>query len=276
MNININGSFYDLSSPKIMGILNVTPDSFYDGGKFNTIKEILIHVEKMTNEGMDILDIGGYSSRPGAKKISVNEELSRIIPVLKEIKYNFKELIISIDTYKSIVAERTLDLGANIINDISAGNLDDNMLKVVSDFNCPYIMMHMKGNPETMQKNPNYDNPTKEIINYLAKRIKKAVEYNINDIIIDPGLGFGKSLDHNFDILSNLEYFSMLDKPILVGFSRKSMIYKSLDTTKEKSLNGTSVLNSIALGKGAKILRVHDVKEAKECVILHKKLNNTF
>ena len=276
MNININGSFYDLSSPKIMGILNVTPDSFYDGGKFNTIKEILIHVEKMTNEGMDILDIGGYSSRPGAKKISVNEELSRIIPVLKEIKYNFKELIISIDTYKSIVAERTLDLGANIINDISAGSLDDNMLKVVSDFNCPYIMMHMKGNPETMQKNPNYDNPTKEIINYLAKRIKKAVEYNINDIIIDPGLGFGKSLDHNFDILSNLEYFSMLDKPILVGFSRKSMIYKSLDTTKEKSLNGTSVLNSIALGKGAKILRVHDVKEAKECVILHKKLNNTF
>ena len=276
MNININGSFYDLSSPKIMGILNVTPDSFYDGGKFNTIKEILIHVEKMTNEGMDILDIGGYSSRPGAKKISVNEELSRIIPVLKEIKYNFKELIISIDTYRSIVAERTLDLGVDIINDISAGNLDDNMLKVVSDFKCPYIMMHMKGNPETMQKNPNYDNPTKEIINYLAIRIKKAVEYNINDIIIDPGFGFGKSLDHNFDILSNLEYFSMLDKPILVGFSRKSMIYKSLDTTKEKSLNGTSVLNSIALGKGAKILRVHDVKEAKECVILHKKLNNTF
>lgn len=276
MNININGNFYDLSSPKIMGILNVTPDSFYDGGKFNTIKEILIHVEKMTNEGMDILDIGGYSSRPGAKKISVNEELSRIIPVLKEIKYNFKELIISIDTYRSIVAERTLDLGVDIINDISAGNLDDNMLKVISNFKCPYIMMHMKGNPQTMQKNPNYDNPTKEIINYLAKRIKKAVEYNIHDIIIDPGFGFGKSLDHNFDILSNLEYFSMLDKPILVGFSRKSMIYKSLDTTKEKSLNGTSVLNSIALGKGAKILRVHDVKEAKECVILHKKLNNTF
>ena len=276
MNININGNFYDLSSPKIMGILNVTPDSFYDGGKFNTIKEILIHVEKMTNEGMDILDIGGYSSRPGAKKIAVNEELSRVIPVLKEIKYNFKELIISIDTYRSIVAERTLDLGADIINDISAGNLDDNMLKVISNFKCPYIMMHMKGNPETMQKNPNYDNPTKEIINYLAKRIKKAIEYNIHDIIIDPGFGFGKLLDHNFDILSNLEYFSMLDKPILVGFSRKSMIYKTLDTTKEKSLNGTSILNSIALCKGAKILRVHDVKEAKECVILYKKLNNGF
>ena len=271
MNINIKGNFYDLSSPKIMGILNVTPDSFYDGGKFNTDKEILIHVEKMIDEGMDILDIGGYSSRPGAKKITVNEEVNRVIPVLKEIKYNFKELIISIDTFRSIVAERTLDLGADIINDISAGNLDDNMLKIISDFKCPYIMMHMQGNPETMQKNPNYDNPTKEIISYLATRIKKAIEFNIHDIIIDPGFGFGKSLDHNFDILSNLEYFSMLDKPILVGFSRKSMIYKSLDISKDKSLNGTSVLNSIALGKGAKILRVHDVKEAKECVILHNK-----
>jgi|TARA_B100001094_G_C18145739_1_gene780552 dihydropteroate synthase len=272
MNINIRGNLYDLSSPKIMGILNVTPDSFYDGGKFKTNKEILIHVEKMINDGMDILDIGGYSSRPGAKNITTSEEIDRVIPVLKEIKFNFKELIISIDTFRSIVAKKTLDMGADIINDISAGTLDNSMLKTISDYKCVYIMMHMKGNPKTMQKDPKYSNPTKEIINYLAKRLKIARELNIHDLIIDPGFGFGKSLDHNFEILSNLNYFSMLEQPILAGFSRKSMIYKTLKINKESSINGTSALNTIALTKGVKILRVHDVKEAKECVILHNKI----
>ena len=271
MNINIRGNLYDLSSPKIMGILNVTPDSFYDGGKYKSLKEILNHVEKMIEDGMDILDIGGYSSRPGAKDITIDEELNRVIPIIKELKKIFPKLIISIDTFRSLVAEKSLDHGIDIINDISAGMLDDNMFNIIANYQCPYIMMHMQGSPQNMQDNPSYENPTREIISFLAKRVKSAREKKIIDIIIDPGFGFGKSIDHNFKILSNLEHFSMLDLPILTGFSRKSMIFKTLNTDKENSLNGTSILNTIALMKGAKILRVHDVKEAKECVLLYNK-----
>ena len=271
MNINIRGRLFDLSKPKVMGILNLTPDSFYDGGVHNEINKIEDHVNKMVNDGMDILDIGGYSSKPGAKNISVDEELSRVIPILKHIRKIFPELVISIDTFRSKIASASLNEGADIINDISGGTLDKNMMSIVSKNNCPYILMHMQGNPQNMQNDPSYENVTLEIIQYLAQRIKIAHDNNIVDIIVDPGFGFGKTLEHNFEILNNLEKFNVLDTPILAGFSRKSMIYKTLKTSSEKALNGTSSLNTIALTKGAKILRVHDVKEAKECIILHEK-----
>ena len=271
MNINIRGRLFDLSKPKVMGILNLTPDSFYDGGIHNEINNIENHVNKMVVDGMDILDIGGYSSKPGAKNISVDEELTRVIPVLKHIRKIFPDLVISIDTFRSKIASRSLDEGADIINDISGGTLDKNMMSVVAKNNCPYILMHMQGNPQNMQNDPSYENVTLEIIQYLAQRIKIAHDNNIVDIIVDPGFGFGKTLEHNFEILNNLEKFNVLDTPILAGFSRKSMIYKTLKTSSEKALNGTSSLNTIALTKGAKILRVHDVKEAKECIILHEK-----
>ena len=271
MNINIRGRLFDLSKPKVMGILNLTPDSFYDGGVHNEINKIEDHVNKMVNDGMDILDIGGYSSKPGAKNISVDEELTRVIPVLKHIRKIFPDLVISIDTFRSKIASASLNEGADIINDISGGTLDKNMMSVVAKNNCPYILMHMQGNPQNMQNDPSYENVTLEIIQYLAQRIKIAHDNNIVDIIVDPGFGFGKTLEHNFEILNNLEKFNVLDRPILAGFSRKSMIYKTLKTSSEKALNGTSSLNTIALTKGAKILRVHDVKEAKECIILHEK-----
>ena len=271
MNINIRGRLFDLSKPKVMGILNLTPDSFYDGGVHNEINKIEDHVNKMVNDCMDILDIGGYSSKPGAKNISVDEELSRVIPILKHIRKIFPELVISIDTFRSKIASASLNEGADIINDISGGTLDKNMMSVVAKNNCPYILMHMQGNPQNMQNDPSYENVTLEIIQYLAQRIKIAHDNNIVDIIVDPGFGFGKTLENNFEILNNLEKFNVLDTPILAGFSRKSMIYKTLKTSSEKALNGTSSLNTIALTKGAKILRVHDVKEAKECIILHEK-----
>lgn len=271
MNINIRGRLFDLSKPKVMGILNLTPDSFYDGGVHNEINKIEDHVNKMVNDGMDILDIGGYSSKPGAKNISVDEELSRVIPILKHIRKIFPELVISIDTFRSKIASASLNEGADIINDISGGTLDKNMMSIVAKNNCPYILMHMQGNPQNMQNDPSYENVTLEIIQYLAQRIKIAHDNNIVDIIVDPGFGFGKTLEHNFEILNNLEKLNALDTPILAGFSRKSMIYKTLKTSSEKALNGTSSLNTIALTKGAKILRVHDVKEAKECIILHEK-----
>ena len=271
MNINIRGKLFDLSKPKVMGILNLTPDSFYDGGVHNEINNIENHVNIMVEDGMDILDIGGYSSKPGAKNISVDEEMTRVIPILKHIRKIFPDLVISIDTFRSKIASTSLDEGADMINDISGGTLDKNMMSVVAKNNCPYILMHMQGNPQNMQNDPSYENVTLEIIQYLAQRIKIAHDNNIVDLIVDPGFGFGKTLEHNFEILNNLEKFNVLDTPILAGFSRKSMIYKTLKTSSKKALNGTSSLNTIALMKGAKILRVHDVKEAKECIILHEK-----
>ena len=269
MNINIRGELYSLKSPKVMGILNLTPDSFFDGGKFFSEKKILTHVVSMIENGMDILDIGGYSSRPGAKNISVKEEEQRVVPILKILRKEFKDLIISVDTYRAEIARKSIENGADIINDISAGEIDEEIMNIVSNYNTPYIIMHMKGTPQTMQKNPNYDDVCKEIISYLAQRVKKAREYKINDLIIDPGFGFGKTLEHNYEILSNLHHFEMIDLPLLVGFSRKSMITKALNIEKEFALNGTSILNTIALIKGAKILRVHDVREAKECINLY-------
>tara|TARA_B100001029_G_scaffold177152_1_gene181296 strand:+ start:5864 stop:6697 length:834 start_codon:yes stop_codon:yes gene_type:complete len=271
MNINIRGSLYDLTSPKVMGILNLTPDSFYDGGKFKGLKEIDVHISKMVNDGMDILDIGGYSSRPGAKEISLDDEMSRVLPTLKHIKKKFPDLIISIDTFRSEVAKCCLIEGADIINDISAGSIDKEMIKTISNFNCTYIMMHMLGTPQNMQNSPSYKDVVIDIIQFLSERIKSARDNGIIDLITDPGFGFGKTIENNFEILNNLEKFKILDVPLLVGFSRKSMIYKTLNTSSKYALNGTSSLNTIALTKGAKILRVHDVKEAKECIILYEK-----
>jgi len=271
MNINIRGSLYDLTSPKVMGILNLTPDSFYDGGKFKGLKEIDVHISKMVNDGMDILDIGGYSSRPGAKEISLDDEMSRVLPTLKHIKKRFPDLIISIDTFRSEVAKCCLIEGADIINDISAGSIDKEMIKTISNFNCTYIMMHMLGTPQNMQNSPSYKDVVIDIIQFLSERIKSARDNGIIDLITDPGFGFGKTIENNFEILNNLEKFKILDVPLLVGFSRKSMIYKTLNTSSKYALNGTSSLNTIALTKGAKILRVHDVKEAKECIILYEK-----
>ena len=275
MEINIKGNLLDLNKPKIMGILNVTPDSFFDGGLYDTEKKVDIQVMKMIEEGMDILDVGGYSSRPGAKEISIDEEIDRVIPVVKFIRKAYPELILSVDTFRSEVARDCLDLGIDIINDISAGCIDKNILDVVAEYNCPYIMMHMKGTPQTMQINPEYENLIKELLIYFAKRIYLAREKGIIDIIVDPGFGFGKTLDHNYTIMKKIENFKLLDLPILVGISRKSFITKQLDIDKKDSLNGTTALNMYFLEKNINILRVHDVKEAKECIMLHEKIKSS-
>lgn len=274
MTINCTGKLVDLSTPKIMGILNVTPDSFYDGGVHNSEKKILNHVEKMLNDGAIFIDIGAYSSRPNAINIDEDEELNRVVPALELVNKKFPETIISIDTFRSKVAETCLNSGASIINDISAGEMDKKMMKIVGKYNVPYVMMHMKGNPQNMIRKTNYDDMLKEIIKYFSKKINQAVSYKINDMIIDPGFGFAKDLKQNYDLLSNIDLLKILDKPIMVGISRKSMIYQSLKTNAKESLNGTTVLNTVSLIKGASILRVHDVKEANECIKLISALNN--
>ena len=275
MEINIKGNLLDLNKPKIMGILNVTPDSFFDGGLYNTEKKVDDQVKKMIEDGMDILDVGGYSSRPGAREISINEEIDRVIPVIKFLKKNYPKLVLSVDTFRSEVAKNCLDLGADIINDISAGCIDEKILDVVAVYNCPYIMMHMKGTPQTMQINPEYEKLIKELLIFFAKRILSARQKGIIDIIIDPGFGFGKTLDHNYTIMKKIENFKLLDLPILVGISRKSFITKQLNVDKKNSLNGTTALNMYFLEKNVNIIRVHDVKEAKECIILHEKIKSS-
>jgi len=274
MTINCTGKLVDLSTPKIMGILNVTPDSFYDGGVHNSEKKILNHVEKMLNDGAIFIDIGAYSSRPNGINIDEDEELNRVVPALELVNKKFPETIISIDTFRSKVAETCLNSGASIINDISAGEMDKKMMKIVGKYNVPYVMMHMKGNPQNMIRKTNYGDMLKEIIKYFSKKINQAVSYKINDMIIDPGFGFAKDLKQNYDLLSNIDLLKILDKPIMVGISRKSMIYQSLKTNAKESLNGTTVLNTVSLIKGASILRVHDVKEANECIKLISALNN--
>ena len=273
MTINCAGKLVDLSTPKIMGILNVTPDSFYDGGVHNSDKKILKHVEKMLNDGAVFIDIGAYSSRPNGKNIDENEELNRVIPALELVNNKFPETIISIDTFRSKVAETCLNSGASIINDISAGEMDKKMMKIVGKYKVPYIMMHMKGSPQNMIRETNYNDMLKEIIKYFSKKINQAISYKINDMIIDPGFGFAKDLKQNYNLLSNMNLLKILDKPIMVGISRKSMIYKLLKTSAKESLNGTTILNTVSLIKGASILRVHDVKEASECIKLISALN---
>ena len=274
MTINCKGQLVDLSSPKVMGILNVTPDSFFDGGKYKDENSILNQVDTMINEGATFIDIGGYSSRPGADFVSEAEELNRVVPIVELILKQFPETLISIDTFRSEVAEQSISAGAALINDISAGKLDVNMLPTIGKLAVPYIMMHMKGNPKTMQQLTTYDDLVKDVIAYFAERISKAHAEKINDIIIDPGFGFAKTRKQNFQLLNDFELLQMLDKPILAGVSRKSMIYKTLNTTSDQALNGTTALHMVALQKGAKILRVHDVKEATECVTLFNQLSS--
>lgn len=274
MTINIRGNLINFSIPKIMGILNITPDSFYDGGKYNSDIKALKHVEKMIDSGADIIDIGGYSSRPGAFEVNVIDELNRVIPHIKLIKDKFPRTIISIDTFRSEVAAEAINSGADIVNDISAGNLDPLMFKTVSKYKVPYILMHLRGNPSNMMSKTNYDDVTSDVCKYFSERISKAKSEGINDIIIDPGFGFSKTLKQNYELLNNLDFLKQIQKPILVGISRKSMIYKLLSTTPEKALNGTTVLHSISLIKGANILRTHDVLEAAECIKIVEQLNS--
>ena len=261
-----NGKSLDLSTPKVMGILNLTDDSFYDGGKHNSIKSALKQSEKMIAEGAHIIDVGAYSSRPGAKHINTNDEWKRLENILKNIINEFNNVMISVDTFRAEIAKRSNDIGADIINDISSGKLDDKMFETMGKIKLPYVMMHMQGNPQNMQQNPSYSDVTSEVFQFFKKNIKKAREHNIQQFIIDPGLGFGKNIHHNYELIKNLTEFKKLNFPVLIGCSRKSMIYKLLECTSEESLNGTTTLNTLCLTKGASILRVHDVKQAMECI----------
>jgi dihydropteroate synthase len=274
MTINCKGKLIDLSSPKVMGILNVTPDSFYDGGKYKDESDILNQVESMLEYGASFIDIGGYSSRPGAKDVSIDEEINRVVPVIELVLRHFPETLISIDTFRSEVAKKSIEAGGALVNDISAGHLDDNMHATIGKLQVPYIMMHMRGNPKTMQQQTQYDDLVKDINFYFAERIVSAHAEKINDIIIDPGFGFAKTLEQNYELLNKMELIQIIGKPVLAGVSRKSMIYKILNTSSDNALNGTTALNMVALQKGAKILRVHDVKEAVECVALFNQLTS--
>lgn len=273
MNINCNGNLIDLTTPKVMGILNVTPNSFYDGGKHKEINSIIHQVDKMLSEGADFIDIGAYSSYfVSFEFVSEEEEIKRLVPILKSLVETFPNIVLSVDTFRANVAKAAVENGVAMVNDISAGFLDDKMLETVAQLKVPYIMMHMRGNPQTMQSLTDYNDIVKEMIFYFSERIQKARSYGISDIVIDPGFGFAKTLEQNYEVLHKMELFEMLELPILVGVSRKSMIYKVLENSPQEALNGTSVLNTIALQKGAKILRVHDVKEAVECIKLVSKL----
>ncbi len=258
-----------------MGIINVTPDSFYDGGKTVVLRDSIAQAEKMVRHGATFIDIGGYSSRPGATDISEAEEQARVIPVIEVLNREFPKTFFSIDTFRSTVAKAAIEAGAALVNDISGGMLDAEMLPTVAKLKVPYILMHMKGTPKTMSGLAEYKNITKEVLFYFSERIALARKAGINDIIADPGFGFAKNRKHNFELLKNLELLKALYVPLLTGISRKSLIYKTLETTPEQALNGTTVLNSLALQKGANILRVHDVKEAKECVTLLQSVYNT-
>lgn len=272
--INCKGTLINLSTPKVMGIVNVTPDSFFDGGKLTNSNEILFQVEKMLRDGATFIDLGGYSSKPGAEFVSEAEELNRVVPIVKVLVEKFPDILLSIDTFRSEVAKQAIENGAALINDISAGLLDENMLETIAKLQVPYIMMHMKGTPKTMQSLANYDDLLKEMNFYFSERIAKARSFGLNDIIIDAGFGFAKTLEQNYELLQNLELLQFHELPILAGISRKSMIYKALETSPENALNGTTFLHAFCLQKGANILRVHDVKEAVECVSLIRQLDN--
>lgn len=266
--LNCRGNLIDLSVPKVMGIINVTPDSFYDGGKTFSKKEMLKQAEKMLSEGATFLDVGGYSTRPGAEDISETEEIRRAVEAVESMLKRFPEALISVDTFRSEVAKKAVEAGAAMVNDVSGGTLDAEMYNIVAKLKVPYVLMHMRGTPKTMAKLTDYKNVTLEVLKDLAEKIALARAVGINDIVADPGFGFAKTREQSFQLLNNLELFQKLNVPILAGISRKSMIYKTLETSSDNALNGTTSLNTIALLKEAKILRVHDVKEAVECVKL--------
>lgn len=264
--IQIRNKILDFSTPVVMGILNITKDSFYDGGRYLSDKNILQKVKQMLSDGASIIDIGAQSSRPGSTPIAAALEIERLVETITLLKSHFQDIIISVDTYRAKTAEICVHKGADIINDISAGELDKNMINTIAALQIPYIMMHMKGNPSKMQENPIYENVTEDIFCFLEQKINLAQQKGIKNIIIDPGFGFGKSLAHNYQLLADLQKFKTLDLPILVGVSRKSMIYNLLNNSPENALNGTSIVHTIALLHGANILRTHDVKEAMECI----------
>lgn len=272
--LNCCGNLIDLSIPKVMGIINVTTNSFYDGGKTFSEREILVQAEKMLSEGAMFLDIGGYSTRPGAENISEVEEIRRVVEAIEIILKNFPETLISVDTFRSEIAKKAVEAGAALVNDVSGGTLDTEMYRTVAKLKVPYILMHMRGTPKTMAKLTDYKNVTIEVLKDLSEKIALARAEGINDIVADPGFGFAKTREQSFQLLSNLELFKNLEVPILAGVSRKSFIYKTLETSAENALNGTTSLNTIALLKGVSILRVHDVKEAVECVKLFENLKS--
>ena len=267
--INCKGKLLTFSRPLVMGILNITPDSFFDGGKNNSLKQAVFQTQKMLDEGADIIDIGAYSSRPNADFVSEETETERLIPIIEMLCKEFPDVVISVDTFRAGVADKAIDAGAAIINDISGGNLDENMFQTVARKQVPYILMHMRGTPKNMQQLTDYDDLVGDMMYYFSEKLEQAYEAGIKDVIIDPGFGFSKTLEQNYELLSKLHLFQHLDAPILVGVSRKSMIYNLLSTSPKEALNGTSVLNTISLINGANILRVHDVKEATECVKLY-------
>ena len=271
--INVKGQLLDLSTPQVMGILNVTPDSFYSGSRMQTEEQIAARARQIIDEGASIIDIGAYSSRPDAEHISANEEMARLRTGLEIINRNHPGAIISVDTFRADVAAQCVkDYGVAIINDIAGGEMDSRMFPTVAELGVPYIMMHMQGTPQNMQKEPHYDNLMKDIFIYFARKVQQLRDLGAKDIILDPGFGFGKTLEHNYELMSHLEEFHIFELPILVGVSRKSMIYKLLGGTPQNSLNGTAVLDTVALMKGAHILRVHDVREAVEAVRIIEKL----
>lgn len=272
--LNCKGTLLDLSRPRIMGILNTTPDSFFDGGVHNSVDAALAQAEKMLKQGADLLDVGGMSSRPGAELIDADEELRRVIPVLEALHQSFPEALLSIDTFRGKVARAAVDAGACMINDISAGSLDSSLLPTVLELQVPYVLMHMQGAPKTMQQKPEYKQVVEEVFDFLNERMQNLRAQGLHDIVLDPGFGFGKSLSHNYQLLKNLHIFKLGGAPVLAGISRKSMICKALGVNPGKALNGTTALHMVALQQGANILRVHDVKEAAECIRLYELLEN--
>lgn len=271
--LNLNGKLMSLDTAKVMGILNITDDSFYDGGKYIKEEKYIARVAQMLSEGADIIDIGAQSTRPGSHEVGIEKELKSLIPVIQKIRREFPMAIISVDTYHSKVAEQSIISGANMINDVSGGTFDMDMFDTIAHLQVPYILMHTSGKPEHMQKNPIYDNVVKDVIYFLSKQLDRLNHLGVNDVIIDPGFGFGKTMEHNYKILKHLDHFQFLETPIMVGISRKSMIYKPLNITPNESLYGTVALNMLALTKGAIMLRVHDVKQAKEIIKLHQLFN---
>jgi dihydropteroate synthase len=266
--LNCKGRLVVIERPVVMGILNLTPDSFYTGSRIRNTDELLHRAELMLKEGASILDIGGQSSRPGSEQLSAEEEMKRVIDPLLSLSQHFPEAIISIDSFYGSVAKTAIEAGAHIVNDISAGSLDPTMIPVVAALKVPYVLMHMKGNPKNMQQEAHYENVSREVLDYLVVKKNEIRNAGVNDIIIDPGFGFGKTIVHNFELLKHLEIFQMLGSPLMLGVSRKSMVYKTLETTAAEALNGTTVLQTIGLLKGANILRTHDIKEAMEAIRL--------
>lgn len=266
--LNCKGKLLTLDSPIIMGIINITPDSFYKESRIQQMDGIMARTQQMITEGADIIDIGGQSTRPGSIRITAEDEAERVVPVVENIKQHFPDAIISVDTFYATVAQKAVAAGAAIINDISSGDMDPDMIETIARLQVPYICMHMKGTPDTMQQQPHYDDVVKEVLDYLILKVKTCTDAGIKDVVVDPGFGFGKNVTHNFRLLHSLSLFNMIERPLLVGLSRKSTISKILSVPAEEALNGTTVLNTIALMNGAKILRVHDVKAAREAVKL--------